>query len=138
MNAKILIVEDEVLIAEYVKDLLEEESHKDIKLAHHKEDAIEYIKSYKPDIILMDINLNGKNSGIELVNQKNTNASVIYLTGQYDYDLMHKALATKPDSYLTKPIKKQDLIAAINLTMIKKGEQVFSFKNGHDLSSINI
>ena len=87
MTAKILIVEDEVLIAEYIRDMLLEEGLKIIDLAHNSEDAREKMKSYNPDIILMDINLNGINSGIELAKEKSSDASIIFLPTTLDYHL---------------------------------------------------
>ena len=117
-NSKILIVEDEVLIAEFIFELLTEESFTTLKIANSKEEAIQCMNEFEPDIILMDINLNGSNSGIELARKKNANAAIIFLTGQYDNDLMTKALGTNPESYLTKPIKQNDLFAHAEILFI--------------------
>tara|TARA_R110002012_G_scaffold97936_2_gene234975 strand:- start:91 stop:750 length:660 start_codon:yes stop_codon:yes gene_type:complete len=136
-NTKILIVEDEVLIADYIYELLNDEGFNDMQLAHDETEATIAMKNFNPEIILMDINLNGVNSGIGLAKAKNKDANVIFLTSQYDYDLMSKALATNPDTYLTKPIKKHDLVAAVNLAALKKESQSFIFKNGHDEISLN-
>lgn len=78
LNPKILIVEDEILIADYVMELLNEENFKKIEMAHDKEEAVQKMKSFLPEIILMDINLNGQNSGIEIAKLKNENARVIF------------------------------------------------------------
>ena len=131
MNDKLLIVEDEILIADYIKELLEEDNYKQIELAHNVDEALNAMRNFKPDVILMDINLNGVNSGIDLAKQKNTDAKVIYLTGQYDSNLMNQALLTNPESYLTKPIRKNDLIAAIKLVLLKQLTNSYSFKSGH-------
>lgn len=136
-SIKILIVEDEVIIAEYIFDLLSELGFDAIEMVHENNDALKMMELFKPEIILMDINLNGFNSGIDLAKEKNKEANVIFLTSQYDYELMNKALATNPDSYLTKPIKKHDLSAAINLVILKKESHAFSFKNGHELVTLN-
>ncbi len=134
---KILIVEDEIIIAEYIKDILEEENFKDSEMAHNTNEAIEKIEEFKPDLILLDINLNGKNDGIELAKMKNENAVVIYLTSQYDDKLMSAAIKTNPESYLTKPIKKQDLIAAINLAHTRQLNEKFVFKDGYETIHLN-
>ncbi|HLV38007.1 response regulator transcription factor [Xanthomarina sp.] len=134
---KILIVEDEVIIAEYISELLQEEYFKNLKIANDKETALQEMHGFKPDIILMDINLNGKNTGIELSKAKNDNASVIFITGQYDFALMDEALKTNPDAYLTKPIKKVDLLASISLAIHKKQVQTFQFKDGYDIINLN-
>ena len=131
-NTKILIVEDEVLIAEHIFEILEEESFTNLILVHDKEAAKVEMSRFLPDIILMDINLDGENSGIELSKIKNDNATLIFLTGQYDASLMNKALKTNPDAYLTKPIKRLDVLASINLAFIKKQASTLQIKDGHD------
>ncbi|NRR93424.1 response regulator transcription factor [Winogradskyella undariae] len=131
-NIKILIVEDEVLIADHIFEILEEESFNNLKIVHDKESAKIEMMHFLPDIILMDINLDGENSGIELSKIKNKNAALIFLTGQYDALLMSKALKTNPDAYLTKPIKRVDVLASINLAYIKKQVKTLQIKDGHD------
>lgn len=135
-NTRVLIVEDEVLIAEYILDLLNDESFQAVKMAHTKEEAIQLMDNFDPNVILMDINLNGINSGIELAKQKNQNAAVIFLTGQYDYELMSKALATSPESYLTKPIKQNDLFAAIQLAVLKSELKTIKIRDG--VNTVNV
>ncbi|MGR7811789.1 LytR/AlgR family response regulator transcription factor [Lacinutrix undariae] len=132
LNTKILIVEDDVIISDYILELLEEDGFINVKIANTKEDAIKLMANFLPDIILMDINLKGINSGIELSQSKNSNANVIFITGQYDFSLMDQALKTNPDAYLTKPIKRVDLLASISLAIQKKKEYSFNFKNGYD------
>ena len=137
-NSKILIVEDEVLIAEFIFELLTEESFTTLKIANSKEEAIQCMNEFEPDIILMDINLNGSNSGIEIASQKNANAAIIFLTGQYDNDLMTKALGTNPESYLTKPIKQNDLLAAIQLAFLKNQLKSITVKDGSHTIKIKL
>lgn len=135
---KILIVEDDVLIAEYIFEILAEESFNSVKMTHIKEEAIEVMNEFKPDIVLMDINLNGVNAGIDLAKNKNANAVIIYLTGQHDFDLMNKALNTNPEAYLTKPIKKNDLLAAIQLAFLKNQIKSITIKDGFNTIKIEL
>ncbi len=136
-NIKILIVEDEVLIAGFIEETLNDSNYLNTKISYNYEDALSEMHHFSPDIILMDINLNGHQTGIELSVNKNLNASVIFLTGQHDSITMHKALSTTPDSYLTKPIKRADLFAAINLAVLKKESLTFTFKDGHNTVYLN-
>lgn len=138
LSPKILIVEDEILIADYLKELLQQEHFTAIKLAHDKDEALALMQSFLPDIILIDINLHGENTGIELVKQKNDNASVIYLTGQSDAGLMIRAFETNPDAYLTKPIKKVDLIATIRLQIHKQKQDVITVRDGYKMVKVNL
>ncbi|WP_048331046.1 LytR/AlgR family response regulator transcription factor [Bizionia psychrotolerans] len=136
LRTKILIVEDEILIADYIAEILAEEHFKNIKIANDKKTAISEMTCFLPDIILMDINLNSENAGIELSQSKNENATVVFITGQQDYSLMSEAIRTKPNSYLTKPIKKVDILAAIGLIIQNKQTQNLQFKDGYDTVNI--
>jgi two-component system, LytTR family, response regulator LytT len=133
---KILIVEDEVLIAEYIKELLGDEGFACVKTVHDQEHAIMLLRSFCPEIILMDININGYHTGIELADIKNPEAEVIFLTAQNDLATMQKALATNPVSYLTKPVRKTDLMAAIQLVLHKKKAPSLTIKDGYDVIKI--
>ena len=138
LSAKILIVEDEVLIADYIKELLQSAHFTSIEMAHDAETALQQIESFVPDIILMDINLKGKNTGIDLAKKKNKDAALIFLTGQNDPSLMQKALESSPEAYLTKPVKKSDLIAAIQLQIFKHQLNYVTIKVGYDAVKINL
>ncbi|MEM5539756.1 response regulator transcription factor [Olleya sp. AS48] len=137
LDTKILIVEDEIIIADYIEELLLEEQFTNVVIANNKETALNKMTDFLPDIILMDINLQGKNEGIELAKVKNNNATIIFITGQNDLVLMNEALKSNPDAYLTKPIKRLDLLASINLAFYKKQSQIFQFKDGYDIVNLN-
>jgi DNA-binding LytR/AlgR family response regulator len=133
---KILIVEDEIIIADYIYNLLTKEGYLNVKMAHKKNTALEIMNEFQPEIILMDINLNGANAGIEMAKVNAKSAKVIFLTGQHDESLMLQALGTNPASYLTKPIKKEDLLAAIKLVVLKNQSQKVTIKDRYDAVSI--
>lgn len=137
-SPKILIVEDEVLIADFILELLQEENYAQIEVANDKEEAIKLMQDFLPDIILMDINLNGKNAGIELAQLKNKESQVIFLTGQYDRAIMIEALETQPMSYLTKPINKKDLMAAILLASYQITQKFINVKDGYKVLKIAV
>ena len=135
-NTKILIIEDDVIIAEYISEILQEEQFENIEIANDANTAISEMKTFVPEIILMDINLSGKNEGITLSQNKNDNAAVIFITGQQDFALMSEAIKTKPYGYLTKPIKKVDLMASIGIVIQKNENQNFQFKDGYDTVNV--
>lgn len=138
LNSRILIVEDEIFIADYLMELLQEEDFTNIKMANNKEEALLLMNSFLPEIILMDINIQGENSGIELATLKNDNAGIIYITGQYDHNLINQAFDTNPEAYLTKPIKKFDLLAAIGLMSHKQQVKCITIKDGYKKVKINL
>ncbi|MCB9227517.1 MAG: response regulator transcription factor [Chitinophagales bacterium] len=130
-NLKILIVEDEVFIADFIETILNDAGYFNIQKAHNKLEAQKSITNNTLDIILMDININGKMEGIELVKKLPYNCGVIYITGQSDIKVVRQAVATHPKAYLTKPIKKTDLLS--NIAIAEQQKQAFHFevKDGH-------
>ena len=129
---KILIVEDEVLIADYIKDILESNGCEAISMAHSVKEAQEKMEIMKPDLILMDINLEGNLEGIALSQQKSEDCSIIFITGQTDSKTIEDALKISPESYLTKPIREVDLLTAIKIIIQKKQKQYVFVKDGYN------
>ncbi|WKW47124.1 response regulator transcription factor [Myroides sp. JBRI-B21084] len=130
-NCKILIVEDEILIANFILKMLQNEGFTTTEVAYNSITALEKFATFLPEIILLDINLETKNSGIELAKKKNKQAKIIYLTAQNDTETIQKAIETNPETYLTKPIKKTDVLAAIQLASIKNTTKHITIRNGY-------
>ncbi|WP_312421627.1 response regulator transcription factor [Epilithonimonas sp.] len=128
---KILIAEDEVLIDDYIKEILENNGCKNVFMTHSVSETQEKMKTLQPDVVLMDINLEGHFEGIKLSNEKNEETSVIFITGQTDSKMVENALATTPESYLTKPIREVDLLTAIKIIIQKKQKQYVFVKDGY-------
>lgn len=123
----ILIVEDEILIAELISEYLIETGHEVLGIALSYEEVLQQINLRKPDLILVDIRLYGENSGIDLVNHLNgqqESIPIIYLSSQYDQRTLQLALNTNPYGYLTKPIRKETL-----WTSIEAAYQLYLSKN---------
>lgn len=118
-NIKVLIVEDDILIAEHIKDFLEIFGFKTIFMVHTKKNAIEMLNYIKPDLVLLDINLKGPLDGIELATliDETLHCPFIFLTANSDLLVVQKAINTKTAAYITKPIKQADLFAAIQLAL---------------------
>lgn len=116
-NQKILIVDDEVLIAEDLKDILESFGYKEIYLAHSKNEAIKQLEKLNPDIALLDIRMENELDGLELGEYINANHRIpfIYITAHSDIAMIKNIVKTKPAGYITKPFKKSDLFASLNL-----------------------
>ncbi|MCB7480549.1 LytTR family transcriptional regulator DNA-binding domain-containing protein [Gramella sp. ASW11-100T] len=129
---KILIVEDEMIIAANISLQLTELGYEVTGIVPRGEEALMHIKSEIPDILLLDINLKGDLDGIEtaLAMQKSHDIPVIYLTANSDNAHFERAKETHPYGFIAKPFKKLDLQRAIQLTIT----QVNS-KNGRDSES---
>jgi DNA-binding LytR/AlgR family response regulator len=114
---RVLIVDDEVLIAEDLKDILESFGHNQLYLAHTKADAIKQLELVKPDVALLDIRMEKELDGLELGDYINSKYRIpfIYITAHSDMVMIKEIVKTKPAGYITKPFKKSDLFANLNL-----------------------
>lgn len=113
---KVLIVEDEVLIAETIRLYLEEIEHSVTSICISYDEAIESYHINRPDIVLLDIRLYGDKSGIDLaqyLNAAQDKPPYIFLTSQYDKRILDAAIQTLPYGYITKPFVKETLMATI-------------------------
>ncbi len=126
-SLKILIVEDEIFIAETIKMYLVERDHEIIGIAISYDEAVQSYNLRKPDLVLLDIRLYGEKSGIDFANFLITQSETppyIFLTSQYDTRILEMALKTNPYGYLTKPFQKESLCTAVNAAY-----NLYSFKN---------
>jgi DNA-binding LytR/AlgR family response regulator len=115
---KILIVEDEMIIAANISLQLTSLGYEVTGIIPRGEEALVHIKQDKPDIILLDINLKGKIDGIEtaILMQQDYKIPIIYLTANADDTNFKRAKTTNPYAFISKPFKKLDLQRAIELT----------------------
>lgn len=140
-HIKILIVEDEVLIAEDLKDILKTFGLKKIEMVHDKASALENLRLNKPDIIILDIRMEKELDGLEIGEfiQNNYKLPFIFITAHSDIEMIKKIVKTKPVGYITKPFKKSDLFANINLAIeqLTTNNKLF-IKDGYSTHVINI
>ncbi len=118
-KSSILIVEDERITALNFKRLLQRYGYFVPGIVTNSEDALKAIEEYKPDLILMDIVIEGKKDGIEIVRHINDvfPIPVIYTTANNDALVMEEALKTKPAGYITKPVDNIELLNLIHGTL---------------------
>jgi DNA-binding NarL/FixJ family response regulator len=126
MVTKVLIVEDEPLIANDIEFTIEEAGFSVIGIAHSSVKALDMINNRNPDIVLLDISIKGDKNGIEIgeILQKNHGTPFIYITSYADKNTLELAKATLPYGYIVKPFKDRDIISAIEMAMFRhKNEQ---------------
>jgi len=118
-KVRILIVEDEAIIAMEIENQLQNLEYKVTSIVDTSEKAIEKAEADKPDIILTDISINGKLNGIETAGiiRSRFNIPIIYLTGYSDDERLKRAQLTLPFSYLLKPVQTNDLKVAIEMAL---------------------
>jgi len=107
LNSKILIVEDEIIVAQDLKQRLTDLGHNIVGIAAKGNDALQMTKKTNPDLILMDIRLKGELDGINTAQIIGNiyNIPFIYLTGSNDKTVIERAEKTKPAGYITKPFE---------------------------------
>ncbi len=117
---KILLVEDELLTVENIKAVLHERGYEVTASVISEMQALEAIKENMPDLILMDICLNGKVEGINIAKtiSKQYAIPIIYITQIENEDIFQKAKMTFPQNYLSKPFSNEALLHAIELAVL--------------------
>lgn len=118
-SIKILIVEDEGIVAKDLQHMLADMGYKVLEVVASGEEALDKVKKLKPDLILMDIVLKGKIDGIETAKrvQSIMDVPVIYVTAYGDEEKIERAKATEPYGYILKPFNKRALKADIEMAL---------------------
>ncbi|KAA3645254.1 MAG: DNA-binding response regulator [Bacteroidetes bacterium] len=117
MNA--IIIEDDFIVADHLRLMLEKHQVKVLEIIDNVEEAITS-SHLKPDLFFVDIRLAGDKSGIELGEYLSLNKlPFIYLTANNELATLKKATQTKPLAYITKPYKESDIIALVELFKTK-------------------
>lgn len=120
-KAKILVVEDEAIVAKDLQYRLIKFGYAVPAIASSGEEAINKAVELSPDIVLMDIKLKGVMDGIEAAQEiyKRLDIPVIYLTAYADENTLERAKITEPFGYLLKPFKEKELQTNIEITLTK-------------------
>lgn len=131
----VLIVEDEIIIADHLREILNELGYKVLEPALNYTEAILQIKTEIPDIVVIDIQLGGKKTGIDLAEEinKNYGISFAYLTSNTDHNTFDKAKKTKPLAYLTKPFTKESIYTTIEIALNNSKKTEFINENNYVL-----
>lgn len=124
-NTKILIVEDELLIAENLAMKLKKFEYQVVGIVSSGKAAMEKTKSKNPDLILMDIAIKGQIDGIQTAQEirKTYDIPIIFLTAYADDKTLERASTTGCYGYILKPFKDRELYAAIKIALNKHQEQ---------------
>jgi DNA-binding NarL/FixJ family response regulator len=114
-NIKILIAEDEAITAMCLRLELTRLGYAVCQTVSTGESALLSADKDRPDIVLMDIRLAGKMSGIEAASQINSRhrIPILFMSGYNDKDLTEQSFPFKPAGYFTKPIDTAQIISAI-------------------------
>ncbi|QHG19679.1 response regulator [Nostoc sp. ATCC 53789] len=122
-SAKILVVEDEAIVAKDLQYRLIKFGYTVPVIASSGQEAINKAVEISPDLVLMDIKLKGSMDGIEAAQEihKHLDIPVIYLTAYADDKTLARAKITEPFGYLLKPFKERELQTNIEIALTKHG-----------------
>ena len=122
-KAKIMIVEDERVVAADLEDKLEAMGYNVCGKAYSGEQVLSTVEKAHPDLILMDIKLEGPMDGIEAAGliKDRFGVPVIYLTAFSDEHILQRAKITEPFGYLLKPFQSRELSSIVEVALFKAG-----------------
>jgi DNA-binding NtrC family response regulator len=116
MNIEVLIVEDEFLVANDLRVILKLAGYKVNGIAASFEEADQNLQNHKPDLVLLDIRLKGKLSGIDFARKlRAENIPFIYLSANSSQEVLEEAKSTDPYGFLVKPFREKDLLVALEI-----------------------
>jgi two-component system, response regulator PdtaR len=120
-NTKIMLVEDEVIVAADVRHRLEGMGYQVTGIVDKGEDAIEKAGETRPNLVLMDIVLKGEMDGIEAAQKIRElyDIPIIYLTAYSDEKTLERAKITEPFGYVLKPFEDREIQSAIEMAIYK-------------------
>ena len=121
---RILIVEDELIIAEKISKFLKEIGYEPVGTALDYDEGLTMFEEQQPDVVLSDINLKGNKDGVDLVREikSKRGTACVFITSYADKGTVGRAKDVQPDAYLVKPVKKEDLYTAVEMAISKHQE----------------
>ncbi|HEY8387787.1 MAG TPA: response regulator [Parasegetibacter sp.] len=131
---RVLIIEDEIIIARFIEQQLQEHFNCDTRIALSSNEARELMSLFQPHLVLTDINLREVQSGIELIKELQNSYifEVIYITSYQHSKVLELASGTNPANFLVKPVDEEQLVAGV-------GEVIRSIdKNSPETVNLNL
>ncbi|QNR83085.1 sigma 54-interacting transcriptional regulator [Pedobacter riviphilus] len=125
MKQKILIVEDEFIVANDLRIMLEKAGYKVCGIAPSVIKALELISTKEPDWILLDIFLQGDKTGIDLAGQlTEMGIPFIYISANTNQGILEAAKATLPHGFLVKPFREKDLMVMLDIARYRQEQNL--------------
>ena len=148
-KVKILIIEDEPIIASDIEMTLEDLGYDVLGIEDNAEDALLFLEENAVDLVLLDINIEGDIDGIMLAEDINDKYQIpfVFLTSNTDKLTINRVKRTSPSGFIVKPFIEQDLSSNIEIALFKnkkttssKGEAIkyFYIKEGGGLVKVRV
>jgi len=128
-KVKIVVVEDEIIIADNICETLTDLGYDVAEPAISFSEALDTIEMFMPDLAMLDIRISGKRDGIDLAQiiKEKYNIPTIFLTSNTDANTLERAKKVAPAAYLVKPFSKDELYTSIEIALSNFKNQ--SYKN---------
>lgn len=122
-SLRVLIVEDEYLVAHYISDLMEEWGHEVVAMCPTGAEAIEHLKGGDVDFAILDIKLKGHLTGVDVAAiTRAQDVPHVFLSGSGDPATRSAALATQPLAFLQKPVDERHLQSILSGLVLEELE----------------
>jgi DNA-binding NtrC family response regulator len=116
MNTRILIVEDQFIEANNLRIILRKAGYLICTIARSVNEGLKIVDSEKPDLVLLDIQLKGDLTGIDLAKMlRERNIAFVYLSANSNKQILDAAKATKPYGFLVKPFREKDVLVMLDV-----------------------
>jgi len=135
---RVLIVEDEPLIAFDIETILTNIDFSVSAISHNYNDAIFQLQNNIPDAVLLDVNLNDKQDGIDIgtIIHQQYKIPFVYITSYADKGTLERAKKTRPAGYIVKPFEEKDILAGLEIALYNFYERD-TIKTNISLQEIN-
>ncbi len=139
LRTRLLVVEDEAIVRMDIEGRLKRMGYEVVGSVADGESAIRLAEAKEPDMVLMDIRLHGKISGI-MASQTIRNRlqiPIVYVTAYADEDTFSQAKATHPFAYVIKPFTDRELLTAIEIALIHSRQEKTLEQKNRELLALN-
>ncbi|WP_205514644.1 sigma 54-interacting transcriptional regulator [Longitalea arenae] len=125
MNSKLLIVEDEFIVANDLRIILKKAGFQVCAIADSYNSAVEAIEQFNPELVLLDIYLKGNKTGIDLARVlAEKNIAFVYLSANNNESVLEEAKATQPYGFLVKPFREKDVLVALEIAHYRHAHSI--------------
>jgi DNA-binding NtrC family response regulator len=116
MKDKVLIVEDELIVARDIRRTLERNGFRVVGVARTAEKALQLVEEFNPSLVLLDIFLKGNLTGIDVAEHLNEkNIPFVYVSANSNQQVLEAAKTTNPFGFIVKPFRERDLLVTIDI-----------------------
>jgi DNA-binding NtrC family response regulator len=127
MNKRILIVEDEFIIADVLSNILKTAGYDVCGVADSVVEALDMLDEYQPEFVLLDIYLKGKLTGIDFAHRlAEKNVPFIYISANSNQKVLEAAKVTNPYGFVIKPFREKDVLIALDIALYRYENQLES------------